>query len=300
MLYLLTTDSTDTTIIEPAARQLNAIQRWWNTINWEAILGLLIQKSIAILMITLLFLVLHRMANFIVQQMFKKYPSQKFSEVRLTTLRTLVLNVTHYTLAFFFIYALLAILGVPIGSLIAGAGIAGIAIGLGAQGFMNDLITGFFIIFEQQIDVGDYISLKDLGIEGTVNAVGLRILEMQSLDGTIHFIPNRNITTISNASRGDRRVVVDVRIDPTENLEEIKKLITKANEEIAKEAEVFIKTPPVIFGMVDLGNSNYAIRTTLYVQNGKQALIQQDLLTKSISLLTEAGYSIPNTPINVI
>lgn len=300
MLYLLTTDSTDTTIIEPAARQLNAIQRWWNNINWEAILGLLIQKALAIFLIILLFFILNRIATFIVQQMFKKYPSHKFSEVRLTTLQTLILNVTHYTLTFFFIYALLAILGVPIGSLIAGAGIAGIAIGLGAQGFMNDLITGFFIIFEQQIDVGDYISLHDLGIEGTVTVVGLRILEMQSIDGTIHFIPNRNITTISNASRGDRRVVVDVRIVPTEDLDTIKKLITQANEEISVEEENVIKIPPEIFGMVDLGNGNYAIRTTLYVQNGKQALIQQKLLTRSISLLTAAGYTIPNTPINTI
>ncbi|MHC5267740.1 mechanosensitive ion channel family protein [Enterococcus sp. LJL98] len=300
MLYLLTTDSTDTNIIEPAARQLNALQRWWNTINWEEILGILIQKALAIVLISFLFFLLNRLANFIIQQMFKKYRSNKFSEVRLTTLRTLVLNITHYTLAFFYLYALLAILGVPIGSLIAGAGIAGIAIGLGAQGFMNDLITGFFIIFEQQIDVGDYITLKDLGIEGTVTAVGLRILEMQSIDGTIHFIPNRSITTISNASRGDRRVVVDVRIVPTENLEEIKKLIAQANEEISAEEENFIKIAPEIFGMVDLGNGNYAIRTTLYVQNGKQALIQQKLLTRSISLLTAAGYTIPNTPITVI
>ena len=298
MFYLLTTDSSDSPIIEPATQQLNALQKWWSEIDWEVVIGIIIQRSLSILFITLLFFVLNRLVTFAIKHMFGKNP-YRFSIVRLTTLRTLVLNVSHYTFAFFYTYSLLAILGLPIGSLIAGAGIAGIAIGLGAQGFMNDLITGFFIIFEQQIDIGDYVLLKDLNLEGTVNAIGLRLVELQSLDGTIHFIPNRQITTVSNFSRGDRRVVVDVRINPSEDIEDIKRLIDSANQQLAEEYSSFIKVNPSIFGMVDLGNSNYAIRTTLYVENGKQAQIQQDLLTKSISILTDAGYSIPNTPITL-
>lgn len=298
MIDLLPTDSSDSIIIEPAAKQLNALQQWWSSIEWELVIGILIQKSLSIFLITLLFFFLNRLSTLTIKQMFRKNP-YRFSVVRLTTLHALVLNISRYTLAFFFSYSLLAIIGVPIGSLIAGAGIAGIAIGLGAQGFMNDLITGFFIIFEQQIDVGDYISLKDLTLEGTVTAVGLRIIELQSLDGTIHFIPNRHITTVSNSSRGDRRVVVDVRINPSEDIEEIKRLIDQSNQQIADEQATLIKVYPTIFGMVDLGNSNFAIRTTLYVENGKQAQIQQELLTKSISVLTEAGYSIPNTPITI-
>ena len=298
MFYLLTTDSSDSPIIEPATQQLNALQKWWSEIDWEVVIGIIIQRSLSILFITLLFFVLNRLVTFAIKHMFGKNP-YRFSIVRLTTLRTLVLNVSHYTFAFFYTYSLLAILGLPIGSLIAGAGIAGIAIGLGAQGFMNDLITGFFIIFEQQIDIGDYVLLKDLNLEGTVNAIGLRLVELQSLDGTIHFIPNRQITTVSNFSRGDRRVVVDVRINPSEDIEDIKRLIDSANQQLAEEYSSFIKVNPSIFGMVDLGNSNYAIRTTLYVENGKQLQIQQDLLTKSISILTDAGYSIPNTPITL-
>ena len=298
MFYLLTTDSSDSPIIEPATQQLNALQKWWSKIDWEVVIGIIIQRSLSILFITLLFFVLNRLVTFAIKHMFGKNP-YRFSIVRLTTLRTLVLNVSHYTFAFFYTYSLLAILGLPIGSLIAGAGIAGIAIGLGAQGFMNDLITGFFIIFEQQIDIGDYVLLKDLNLEGTVNAIGLRLVELQSLDGTIHFIPNRHITTVSNVTRGDRRVAVAERINPSEDIEDIKRLIDSANQQLAEEYSSFIKVNPSIFGMVDLGNSNYAIRTTLYVENGKQLQIQQDLLTKSISILTDAGYSIPNTPITL-
>lgn len=298
MLNQLTTSTSgDSPIVEPTIQQLNALQRWWNSINWESILSLIIQKSIAIGLLILLFILLARIAHFSIKQMFRNYQRSKASEVRLTTLKTLVLNVTHYTLSFFFIYALLSILGVPVGSLLAGAGVAGLAIGLGAQGFTNDLLTGFFIIFEQQIDVGDYVILSNINIEGTVTQVGLRLLQIRSIDGTVHFIPNRNITTVSNQSREARRVIVDVRIDPSEGIEGIREAIDNANQSIAKMYAEDLQTQPTIFGTVDLGNSNYAIRTTLYVENGKQATVQQELLTLSIFELTKAGYSIPNTPI---
>ena len=301
MINQLTTNSGELPIVEPivepTVQQLNAIQRWWSNIDWEGLIALIIQKAIAIALLILLFIVLTKIANFSIKQMFKNYQRTKTTEVRLTTLKTLVLNVTYYTLAFFFIYALLSILGVPVGSLLAGAGIAGLAIGLGAQGFTNDLLTGFFIIFEQQIDVGDYITLANLNIEGTVTQVGLRLLQIRSIDGTVHFIPNRNITTVSNHSREAMRVIVDVRIIPSEGIEGIREAITRANKKIAETYAEDLQTQPIIFGVVDLGNSNYAIRTTLYVENGKQASVQQELLTLSIFELTAAGYTIPNTPI---
>lgn len=162
---------------------------------------------------------------------------------------------------------------------------------------MNDIITGFFIIMEQQIDVGDYIRLANLSIEGTVTSVGIRTLQMKSLDGTVHFVPNRNITTISNTSRANMQVVVDVRILPSEGIAQIRGIIEATNQKIREAHEGDIQTPPTIFGLVDLGNSNYAIRTTMYVLNGKQASIKEDFLAASVDALTEAGFTIPNDPI---
>lgn len=301
MFYFLTATTGSSTehtpLIEPAAKQLNALQRWWSKIDWETLIGLIIQKAITIAFLTLLFLILRKTTIFVVEQTFKKQQGSKLSEVRLKTLEALIINVMHYTLGFFFIYALLSILGVPVNSLLAGAGIVGLAIGLGAQGFTNDIITGFFIIFEQQIDVGDYIELKNLTIEGTVISVGLRTLQLRSVDGIIHFIPNRNITTVSNFSREDRRVVVDVRVVPAEGLEQIKETIQQANKKIEEHYGEVIKTAPVIFGLVDLGNSNYAVRTNFTVENGMQLKIQQALLALSIQELTDAGFTIPNSPV---
>ncbi|NSP56552.1 mechanosensitive ion channel family protein [Enterococcus faecalis] len=293
-----TVDSSAPDLAEATVKKVSALQRFWNNINWDAILATLIEKSLSILFLIFLFFIIQRIGKYLIDRTYANYSKkQHFSESRLKTLHTLIINAFQYTLFFFFIYSLLTIVGVPVGSLLAGAGIAGVAIGLGAQGFMNDLITGFFIILEQQMDVGDYIRLLALNIEGTVTSVGLRTTQIKAVDGTVHFIPNRNITTISNLSRANMQVLIDVRINPEEGYEKICEVITEVNETLKEKYIESIQTGPDIFGMVDLGNGNFAVRTTMYVLNGKQFAVKEEFLAQYIKALTEAGFTIPNTPI---
>ncbi|EGO2597680.1 mechanosensitive ion channel family protein [Enterococcus faecalis] len=293
-----TVDSSAPDLAEATVKKVSALQRFWNNINWDAIVATLIEKSLSILFLIFLFFIIQRIGKYLIDRTYANYSKkQHFSESRLKTLHTLIINAFQYTLFFFFIYSLLTIVGVPVGSLLAGAGIAGVAIGLGAQGFMNDLITGFFIILEQQMDVGDYIRLLALNIEGTVTSVGLRTTQIKAVDGTVHFIPNRNITTISNLSRANMQVLIDVRINPEEGYEKICEVIIEVNETLKEKYIESIQTGPDIFGMVDLGNGNFAVRTTMYVLNGKQFAVKEEFLAQYIKALTEAGFTIPNTPI---
>ncbi|HAP3824351.1 mechanosensitive ion channel family protein [Enterococcus faecalis] len=293
-----TVDSSAPDLAEATVKKVSTLQRFWNNINWDAIVATLIEKSLSILFLIFLFFIIQRIGKYLIDRTYANYSKkQHFSESRLKTLHTLIINAFQYTLFFFFIYSLLTIVGVPVGSLLAGAGIAGVAIGLGAQGFMNDLITGFFIILEQQMDVGDYIRLLALNIEGTVTSVGLRTTQIKAVDGTVHFIPNRNITTISNLSRANMQVLIDVRINPEEGYEKICEVITEVNETLKEKYIESIQTGPDIFGMVDLGNGNFAVRTTMYVLNGKQFAVKEEFLAQYIKALTEAGFTIPNTPI---
>ena len=293
-----TVNSSAPDLAEATVKKVSALQRFWNNINWDAIVATLIEKSLSILFLIFLFFIIQRIGKYLIDRTYANYSKkQHFSESRLKTLHTLIINAFQYTLFFFFIYSLLTIVGVPVGSLLAGAGIAGVAIGLGAQGFMNDLITGFFIILEQQMDVGDYIRLLALNIEGTVTSVGLRTTQIKAVDGTVHFIPNRNITTISNLSRANMQVLIDVRINPEEGYEKICEVITEVNETLKEKYIESIQTGPDIFGMVDLGNGNFAVRTTMYVLNGKQFAVKEEFLAQYIKALTEAGFTIPNTPI---
>ena len=293
-----TVDSSAPDLAEATVKKVSALQRIWNNINWDAIVATLIEKSLSILFLIFLFFIIQRIGKYLIDRTYANYSKkQHSSESLLKTLHTLIINAFQYTLFFFFIYSLLTIVGVPVGSLLAGAGIAGVAIGLGAQGFMNDLITGFFIILEQQMDVGDYIRLLALNIEGTVTSVGLRTTQIKAVDGTVHFIPNRNITTISNLSRANMQVLIDVRINPEEGYEKICEVITEVNETLKEKYIESIQTGPDIFGMVDLGNGNFAVRTTMYVLNGKQFAVKEEFLAQYIKALTEAGFTIPNTPI---
>lgn len=282
-------------------KNVNAFEQFWKNINWDQIIATVIGKTIYIIFLIFLFIILNRVGKKLIDRAYGNYGAkqQAFSESRLKTLHTLINNAFQYTLFFFFLYSLLTIIGVPVGSLLAGAGIAGVAIGLGAQGFMNDIITGFFIILEQQMDVGDYIRLANLSIEGTVTSIGLRTTQMKALDGTVHFIPNRNITTISNLSRSNMQVLIDVRIIPDEGYEQIITIIDQVNEDLKEKYNDSIQTGPSVFGMVDLGNGNFAVRTTMYVLNGKQALIKEEFLAQYVKKLSEANFTIPNSPITL-
>lgn len=284
-----------------AEKNVSALTKFWQTINWDDIFITLIGKFFYLLFIILLFILLNRIGKHLIDRAYEKYSKkQTYSQSRLKTLQTLINNAYQYTLFFFFLYSLLTIVGVPVGSLLAGAGIIGVAVGLGAQGFMNDIITGFFIILEQQMDVGDYIRLSNLSIEGTVISVGLRTTQMKALDGTVHFIPNRNIMTISNLSRSNMQVVIDVRIIPDEGYDKITEIIDQVNEELKLKYVDSIQQGPSIFGMVDLGNGNFAVRTTMYVLNGKQALIKEEFLAHYVKKLSNANFTIPNTPIALV
>lgn len=115
--------------------------------------------------------------------------------------------------------------------ILAGAGIAGVAIGLGAQGFMSDVITGFY--YHGTTDgCWDYIKLANLTIEGTVVSVGIRTLQLKATDGTVHFIPNRNIT-ISNLSC-KYASTLDIRIVPEEGYDKIYEIIDRVNRTLAE------------------------------------------------------------------
>lgn len=293
-----TADSSDVNVVDQATQKLNAFQRYWQSLDWDAILASWINKGITLILLLVLFFFLKKIGVYLLDRIYDSYMKRSnMNENRLRTVKTLLNNIYSYTLFFFFIYALLDTVGVPVGSLLAGAGIAGVAIGLGAQGFMNDIITGLFIILEQQMDVGNYIKLVNLGIEGTVISIGIRSVQIKSNDGTVHYIPNRNITTISNQSRANMQVIVDVRILPDEGYEKITKLVEKVNHELGQKYQEDIQVGPNLFGMVDLGNANFAVRTTMYVVNGQQGKIKEEFLKNYFQILTDAGFTIPNDAI---
>lgn len=159
----------------------------------------------------------------------------------------------------------------PVGTLIAGAGIFSIALGLGAQGFVNDVVTGFFILLEQQLDVGDIVEIGT--IKGTVTTLGIRTTQVTSPDGTLNFIPNRNITIVSNFSRNNMRVLIDIKISTATPLDQLKKQIEQVNDDLVPQFSE-LQTRPDIIGPTLNQDNLLVYRIILMTANGTQEKIR--------------------------
>ena len=149
----------------------NFFSHYWNSFDWESILSNIFTKILSLLLLFLIFYFGKKFLHFL----FKKtiLSSVKIvgqNENKQKTIVKLLENMLDYFLYFILIYWILSIIGVPISSLLAGAGIAGVALGLGAQGFLTDVINGLFILIEHQFEVGDAVLINT--IAGTIASVG--------------------------------------------------------------------------------------------------------------------------------
>ena len=204
---------------------------------------------------------------------------------RALTLRSLSENVFSYALVFVLVATLFNIFGLSVASLIAGAGIVGLAIGFGAQGLVSDVVTGFFLLLEKQIDVNDYVTVG--AIDGVVESVGLRTTQIRSFDGTLNFIPNRDITTVSNHSRGNMRALVDIGVSYDENIDEAMAVLKSVCEKVAKDNVAIVEGPDVI-GAQAFGASDVTLRIIAKAKSGEQWGVEREL-RKSIKEALDAN-----------
>lgn len=272
-----------------------AFQRYFSKIDWTKIFDDLISKCISLIFVFLLFFIAKKAIHSLVKRILT--PSFKYTvqdEARKKTILRLVESLLNYCLYFILIYWILSILGLPVSSLLAGAGIAGVAIGMGAQGFLSDLVNGFFILLERQLDVGDNVRLTNgsINIAGIVSSVGIRTTQVQDFDGTLHFVPNRNITVVSNLSRGDMRVLIDIPLDANTDLDKIYQVIAQVNQsEQDKHPEVL--TGPTILGPQIEKNGRYSFRIAMTAQNGTQTTVYHTYYKFYHDALMEAGINLP-------
>ena len=151
-------------------------------------------------------------------------------------------------------------LGVQVGALIAGAGILGAAIGFGAQSLVRDLISGLFIVFEDQFGVGDVVDLGE--IKGVIEAVGLRVTQVRDVEGTLWYVRNGEIARVGNKSQGFSRVIVDLAFEPSVNVEKARVTLLAAAATVFK-SKTFgpeMIGAPEVWGVQDLTGDALVIR----------------------------------------
>ncbi|WP_100071649.1 mechanosensitive ion channel family protein [Loigolactobacillus backii] len=286
---------TEAALNKSVNHQANLLTRFIESIQWIDILNKIFGTVLEIILFSLLFWLINKIARLLIDRSFNTYKvNRNISEGRSQTIFILVNNTVKYVIFFFYLYAVLSVLGVPVGTLIASAGILSVALGLGAQNLVKDILSGFFILLEQQLDVGDHVIIGS--IEGIVTALGLRVTQVKSFDGTLNYIPNSNINIVSNLSRNNMRVQLDVRLFPKTDSEKVTAILNKVNQELTPKYPD-IESGPDIFGIVDLGNGNLALRVVLYTKNGAQGRIQSDYLAAYMQALTTAGIEVPTSPL---
>ena len=192
-------------------------------------------------------------------------------------------------------------LGLDIGPIVAGAGIAGIAIGFGAQALVQDTLSGFFILLEDQFRVGDFIRTGDSN--GTVERMSLRCTWLRDIDGTLHVIPNGDIRTVSNRSKNWARVIIDVRIPYDEDIDRAEVLLARLADEIVKEEAYagIMEGEPSVLSVAELAESWVTLKILLMTSAGQQWAISRDLQKRIVKAFNQEDihFAYPQSVVHV-
>ncbi|MFK0735165.1 MAG: mechanosensitive ion channel family protein [Gloeotrichia echinulata GP01] len=258
-----------------------------------AIFGPRIVKIIGIIFISR---VLFEVIYIIIEEIL--FQNKNLTEVqtsRRLTLVPLIRSFLQYLVYFTAIVSILYILDINPTPILAGAGILGIAVGFGAQALINDIVCGFFILFENYYLVGDYIQAgksEDKLLEGTVEAIELRTTRIRHPNGQLQIIRNGEIGSITNYSKQYIFAVVEITIPYDANLAHVYELIDELGKQL-KVNEPDVLEPTQVDGIESLGESNLLLRTLTKVKPGKHLQIQRVLRKIFIHALASAEITTP-------
>ena len=204
------------------------------------------ETAIKIAFIILISIIVVQIGRFIIRKIFKinfKGTSRK-GERREQTLHKLLENALSYVVYFSAILAILQEFNIDVKGLLAGAGVLGLAVGFGAQSLVKDVISGFFILFEDQFSVGDYVKIGTA--EGRVEEIGLRTTKIKNFTGELFILPNGTITQVVNYSLKNSLAIVDVNIPFELGVEKVEKSIEVFLNSMSKDNPDLLGKPKLI------------------------------------------------------
>jgi small-conductance mechanosensitive channel len=209
-----------------------------------------------------------KLGSYIIKKVFDKRKKTRIfaDEKKINTMATLLLSVFKY--AVYLIAGIIILTDVfKLTSVLAAAGIGGIAIGLGAQSLIKDVISGFFIVLEDHFAVGDLITVD--GMTGTVEQMELRVTKIRNFNGDLYIVPNGEIKTVTNHTRGGKAVLVDIPVAYSSDINKAFEIAGNVCTVISSEFDIFVEEPRVL-GITELGNSCLNLRIFAKTQPNQQ------------------------------
>lgn len=262
---------------------------------WSRFTVWLASSGLHILLILILSFVTIRLTKSAINRGYARAGRDKDEEQkkRLDTLSSVSVVVTTVVLAGVGLFVILGEFGVSIGPILTAAGVLGIAVGFGAQHLVQDVINGFFLLFDDQIRVGDVVSIGDKG--GLVERVSLRLTVLRDLAGNVHYIRNGQISTVTNMTKEYSRYVFDIGVAYREDVDQVIEVIKEIDEGMRND-EYFgqsILEPIEILGLDKFADSAVIVRARTKTKPIKQWETGREFNRRLKKRFDELGIEIP-------
>ncbi|UCF06358.1 MAG: mechanosensitive ion channel family protein, partial [bacterium] len=212
---------------------------------------------------------------------------------RTETLASIIENTTRAVVLIAAALMVIKQVGIDIGPLLAGVGVVGLAVGFGAQSLVKDVISGFFILAENHMNVGDVVKIA--GKAGLVEAINLRVTILRDLEGKVHIIPNGEISTVTNMTKEWSRAVLDIGVAYKENYDEVVAVLREVADGMQKDGEYGPKIlePLEVLGLDSFGDSSVNIKVMFKTVPIKQWAVAREFRRRIKKAFDEKGIEIP-------
>lgn len=217
---------------------------------------------------------------------------------RTRTMGTVLNNLVTWTIVAVAFVLVLGELDFSVTALIASAGILGAALGFGAQNVVKDMLNGLFMVFEDQLGVGDIVELQSTQgpVTGVVEIVGVRVTQVRDVGGVLWYVRNGEIINVGNKSQGWARVIIDLPAPYTSNVDEVQDVMLQTAMELAAEPEWKRKVlePPEVWGIESISAEALVIRLVMKVRTADQFDIARVLRLRLKLALDSMGVAVPS------
>jgi small conductance mechanosensitive channel len=212
---------------------------------------------------------------------------------RIRTLTNVIWTIVFGLIWFIAALTILAQVGINVGPIIAGAGVVGLAVGFGAQNLVKDLVSGFFLIMENQVRVGDVAIINGTG--GLVESITFRTVVLRDLSAVVHVFPNGSINTLSNMTKDWSAYVIDMGVAYREDTDRVVEVMRQVSEQMQAESEykAAMLDAIEIFGVDDFGDSAVTIKARLKTQPLQQWTVGREYRRRLKKAFDAAGIEIP-------
>ncbi|MFH1700562.1 MAG: mechanosensitive ion channel family protein [Candidatus Zixiibacteriota bacterium] len=262
----------------------------------EEIKNWLLTSGLRILLIIFLGLIVHRLLRLVSNRSIKFVKDDKREDEmkkRADTINSLIKTIIGISIILIAATMILGEFGVEIGPILAAAGVLGIAIGFGSQRLVEDIISGFFILLENQLRVGDYV--QTAGKSGIVEKVSLKLTVLRDIDGNVHFIRNGKIDIVTNMTKDYSRYLFEIGVAYREDVDEVMQVMKQVDEDLRKDASFasLILEPIDIMGLDQFADSALIIKARIKTKPLKQWKVAREFNRRLKKRFDDLGIEIP-------